>query len=170
MASIKLVSETRAPSVAAPTKDYAGIERRLIVRLESYWLSLRRCASGPFFEDFFPARNPVPWENCFIAYFGAVDAEPVFDHLGSLILVLFKPDRTNLPDQEWLTSSIAAQLGNMGEALSSGKPVRREGRLNLPGGKSALFRSILLPFADLERKPSYVLGAVTCRFDPVTAV
>jgi len=165
MGSIALISEARTSTAQAATKDYVGIERRLIVRLESYWLSLRRCASGPFFEDLIPSRNPVPWQNCFIAYFSTPDAEPVFDHIGSMIFVLFRPDGTNLPDREWLPDAIASQLGSMNEALETAKPVRREGRLHLSGGRSALFRSILLPFADLGRDPAYVLGAVTCRLE-----
>src|SRR5260370_23861389 len=111
--AIRLVSDNDAPSTKLSTSEFAGSEHRLIIRLEDYWLSLRRCAQGPFFEDFRPLRNPVPWQNCFIAYLHGEDAEPVFDHVGASIIVLLKPDRTNLPDREWLIDAVTLRFGTM---------------------------------------------------------
>jgi len=160
--SVKLVSENHAPLAALQSNEFAGSERRRIIRLEDYWLSLRRCAQGPFFEDFRPSRNPVPWGNCFIACFSGLGSEPTFDHVGRSIIVLFKPDRTNLPDREWLMDTIALRFGEMSDALMAFRPVRRDDSFDRSDGIVALYRSILLPFVDSKRKPTYVIGAVTC--------
>jgi len=155
---------------AGATSAYAGAERRLSIRLEGYWRSLRRCARGPFFEDFWPSRSPVPWTNCFLAYVRDRDAEPIFDHVGSSIIALFKPDRTNLPDEEWLRDAIASHLGSLTDALAAAMPIRNQGRLERQHDIAALYRSVLLPFVDLMRQPAYVLGAVTYRLqDPSAA-
>jgi len=159
--SVKLVSENHAPLAALQSNEFAGSDRRRIIRLEDYWLSLRRCAQGPLIDDFQPARNPVPWRNCFIAYISGRGAEPIFDHVGDSIIVLFKPDRTNLPDWEWLVDIVAVRFGDMGEMLESFRPMKREGSFERPNGIVALYRSVLLPFVDDKREPRYVLGAVT---------
>jgi hypothetical protein len=161
--AIRLVSENDAPAAPPQTNEFAGSERRLIIRLEDYWLSLRRCAQGPFFEDFHPLRNPVPWQNCLIAHLDGENAEPAFDHVGASVVALLKPDRTNLPDREWLIDAVTLHLGKMNDALVTARPVKREGSFERPRGDVALYRSLLLPFVDLRRTPTYVLGAVTYR-------
>jgi len=150
-----------ASAVPLSTSECASTDRRRTIRLENYWLSLRHCDQGRFLMDFQPTRNPVSWHNCFLAYFHRFDAEPVFDHIGASIIVLFKPDRTNIPDQEWLIDAIALHCGNMSAALTSATPVRREGQLNRPNGIVAFYRSLLLPFIDAKQSPAYVMGAVT---------
>src|SRR5579872_1694607 len=130
------------------TDDIAGAERRRTIRLENYWMSLRQCEQGCFFVDFRPERNPVPWSNCFLAYFRDPNAEPIFEHIGASIVVLFKPDRTNLPDKEWMMASIISHCGDMTGLLRNAWPVRRDGCLDRPNGILALYRSLLLPFVD----------------------
>jgi hypothetical protein len=166
-ANVKLIFENDAPSATLPQKEFAGSERRLLIRLEDYWQSLRQSSCGPFFEDFQPSRNPVPWENCFIAYVSGQGAELAFDHIGASIIALFKPDRTNLPDREWLLDTITSWFGEIGNVLETARPARGEGRFYRPKGLVALYRSVLLPFVDAKREPAYVIGATTYRLDPI---
>jgi hypothetical protein len=166
---IKLIFENDAPSVALSQKEFAGSERRLLIRLEDYWLSLRQSSRGPFLEDFRPWRNPVPWRNCFIAYVSEHGAELTFDHVGGSIIALFKPDRTNLPDREWLLDTIVSRFGEISNVLETARPARREGRICRPEGIAALYRSVLLPFVDGKRTPAYVIGAMTYRLDTLAA-
>jgi hypothetical protein len=166
--SIKLVFKNDTPSAALSQKEFAGSERHLLIRLEDYWLSLRQSSCGPFFEDFRPWRNPVPWNNCFIAYVSEQGAELTFDHVGGSILALFKPDRTNLPDREWLLATIASRFGDIDHVLKTVRPARREGQFYRPDAIDALYRSLLLPFVDGKRTPAYVLGAMTYRLDPMS--
>src|SRR5690242_10017652 len=155
--TIKLVSENLAPLGVSQTNQFSGAERRLTVRLVDYWLNLRWCERGPFFEDFRPSRNPVPWSNCFLSYITAPEAEPVFDHVGETIIALFKPSGTNLPDREWLLDTIVKRFGDMREALSNSQPIRRDACFQHESGAIALYRSVLLPFVDGKRRPTYII-------------
>jgi hypothetical protein len=166
---LKVVIENDAPSAALPQNEFAGSERRLLIRLEDYWLSLRQSSCGPFLEDFRPWRNPVPWRNCFIAYVSERGAELSFDHVGGSIVALFKPDRTNLPDREWLLDTITSRFGKISDALEAARPARREGQLCRPEGIVAFYRSVLLPFVDGKRTPAYVIGAMTYCLDTPAA-
>ena len=161
--AVGFVAQDKASLASLQTNAFAGAERRLTIRLEDYWLSLRRYpqGKGPFIDDFQPDRNPVPWRNCFIAYISGRGAEPIFDYVGASIILLFKPDRTNLPDWEWLVDIVAVRFGDMGEMLESFRPTKREGSFERSNGIVALYRSILLPFVDDKREPRYVLGAVS---------
>ena len=162
-------AETPVAFATWAKSPYVGAERRLSIRLEGYWRSLRRCARGPFFQDFWPSRNPIPWTNCFLAYVSGPGVEPVFDHIGGSIIAVFKPDRTNLPDREWLSDTTASHFGGLADALTTATPVRRDGRFERRDGIVALYRSVLLPFVDLKREPTYVLGAVTYRLQAPSA-
>jgi hypothetical protein len=154
------------PSAVLSQKQFADSERRLLVRLEHYWRSLRRSARGPFIEDFRTSRNPVPWEDCFIAHVGGAGAELGFDHIGKSIVALFKPDRTNSPDGEWLLDTIQHRFGEASTVLKTTSPARGEGRFCRPDGIVVLYRSLLLPFVDANRQPAYMIGAMTYRLDP----
>jgi hypothetical protein len=151
--------------VALSQKQFADSERRLLVRLENYWRSLRQSARGPFFEDFWPSRNPVPWEDCFIAHVGGSGGELAFDHIGNSIAALFKPDRSNLPDGEWLSNAIQHRFGEISTVLETTSPARGEGRFCRPEGIVVRYRSMLLPFVDAKREPAYMVGAMTYRLD-----
>jgi hypothetical protein len=167
--AIKLVVENDKLSEDSSQKQFADSERRLLIRLENYWHSLRQSARGPFFEDFWPSRNPVPWKDCFIAYVSGPGAEPAFDHIGGSIIALFKPDRTNLPDKEWLLDTISSRFGEMSTVLKTARPARGEGRFCRPEGILVLYRSMLLPFVDAKREPVYMIGAMTYRLDPINS-
>ena len=167
--AIKLITENNAPSGASFQERFAGSERRLLVRLEDYWRSLRQSPRGPFFEDFWPSRNPVPWKNCFIAYVDGQRTALAFDHIGGSIIALFKPDRTNLPDREWLLDTITSRFGEIDGVLRTASPARGEGRIHRPENVVVLYRSMLLPFVDMKRQPTYVIGAMTYRLDPIPA-
>jgi hypothetical protein len=166
---IKLIFENDAPSAALSRKEFAGSEHRLLVRLENYWRSLRQSSCGPFFGDFWPSRNPVPWKDCFIAYVGGQGAELAFDHIGGSIITLFKPDRTNLPDREWLLDTITSRFGEITNVLKTARPARGEGRFCRAEGIVVLYRSMLLPFVDAKREAAYMIGAMTYRLDPMPA-
>jgi hypothetical protein len=158
-----------APDAASSAAPAPELERRLTVRLENYWLSLRWSPRGPFFQDFHPERNPVPWSNTFLARLG--DRPPVFrfEHVGEGIAALFKPRGTNLPEREWLLRAVACHCGDIASTLDRATPARREGSFMRQDGARVLYRSLLLPFVDAEREPRYVVGALTYRLEPPSA-
>jgi hypothetical protein len=164
----------RMPSFAAPDAAPSGApapanERRLTVRLENYWLSLRWSPRGPFFGDFHPERNPVPWSNSFLARVDGTPSAIRFEHVGEGIIALFKPHGTNLPEREWLLAAIALHCGDIAVTLDHATPTRRDGSFVRYDGARVLYRSLLLPFVDAEREPRYVVGALTYRLEPPSA-
>jgi len=154
-----------APDTVPSPAPAFGLERRLTVRLENYWRALRWSERGPFFQDFHPERNPVPWSNTFLAHLSGVPGEIRFEHVGEAIVALFKPRGTNLPHQEWLLQAIARHCGDMGGTLGHAAPTRREGSFTRHDGAEVKYRSLLLPFVDANREPRYRVGAVTYRLD-----
>ena len=161
-----IIAENHEASAALSPKQFADSERRLLIRLEHYWRSLRQSTRGPFIEDFRISRNPVPWEDCFIAHVGGSRAELAFDHIGTAIVALFKPDRTNRTDGEWLMDTIRHRFGDMSQVLKTASPARGEGRFCRPDGMVVIYRSMLLPLVDANREPTYMIGAMTYRLDP----
>jgi len=155
-----------AVSSMGPSPEH---ERRLTVRLENYWLSLRWSPRGPFFGDFHPERNPVPWTNTFLAHVRGTPSTVHFEHVGEGVTTLFKPQGTNLPDREWLLAAIVRHCGDIALALDHATPTRRDGSFVRDDGARVLYRSLLLPFVDAEREPCYVMGALTYRIESPSA-
>jgi len=154
-------SETTQPASADAANP--ALERRRTVRLENYWLSLRWSAQGPYFQDFRPERSPIPWSQLFLAHCGGTSEQIEFEHVGSDVVAVFQPTGTNLPEREWLLDAIRTHCGDIDATLRNASPARGEGSFTRPDGVTVHYRSLLLPFVDSERKPRYLLGALTYR-------
>jgi hypothetical protein len=140
-----------------------GADRRATVRLMYYWLSLRRIGDLPAFADFDPRRNPVRWEICFLMR-AVQEAPPVFEHIGSDI----EPQTPGGPSPAHTLLTTA--LEGMETVRRTTLPYRRDGSLAHPGRQAVRYRSILLPFADLDGQLRYVLGAVSHCLDAADPV
>jgi len=165
-----LTPQSQSPDrTAAREPSAAQLERRLTLRLEGYWLSLRWSGAGPFFHDFRPERNPIPWSDCFLAWRADGGGELALDHVGARLATLLKPAGSNLAEPEWLPQALALCFGDLEAALAGALPVRREASFRRRDGSTLLYRSILLPFVDWDRQPRYLLGGLTYRLDPEPA-
>jgi len=154
-----------APDALAP-----DLERRRTIRLVNYWLSLRWSGRGPFFRDFQPELNRVPWADSFLAYLGGKPEEISFEYVGDGIAPIFRPKGTNLPERDWLLEAIATRCGDIKGTLDCGRPAHRDGSFVLSDGSLVQYRSVLLPFVDEEHAPRYLLGAVTYRLQRPQAI
>jgi hypothetical protein len=138
----------------------AGVpDRRATVRLRNYWLAVRWSPNGPFWQDFQPSRNPVPWPDCFVAR--STGGGFALDHLGEAIRWAFLDGADAEPGL--MPPRFAACFGDPGVPLATGRPLATERMLPRRDGDALLYRSLLLPFVDLQQRPVYVLGAVTWR-------
>ena len=139
-----------------------GAERRATVRLMYYWLGLRRVGTLPAFADFDPRRNPVRWDICFLIH-AAPGQAAAFEHIGDDVHApacrtgeaALSPDRV-APD-----SLLGLALEGLETVWRSRLPYRRDGSHARDDELAVRYRSILLPFADLNGDPRYVLGAVS---------
>jgi hypothetical protein len=131
-------------------------EQRATFRLRSYWLTLRRSESGPFFVDFRPDRNPIPWDQCCLASWS--DSGLSLEHFGSAYRTVFSlAASVHIVDPG---SRFFLLFGDIAAARTAARPLEREGSDD-QGHRTILYRSIFLPFVDLQRSPRYVLGAFT---------
>jgi hypothetical protein len=137
-------------------------ERRATLRLLTYWHALRRPGAMPAFGDFDPRRNPVPWENCFLLAV-APTGGLALDHAGSALPgAAASAGAGNGAPLPGLIGEIA---GDAASVLEVGEPAQQAGRCTVGPRQAVLYRSVLLPFADLQGRPAYLLGAATWRFE-----
>lgn len=130
------------------------IEQRATLRLKQYWTTLRRNEIGPYFADFRPDRNPIPWTCCCLAFLSRDRFS--LEHVGEGYRTVFGIGEDDIvPARQ--ESRFAALFGSFTDALGGRAPVEVEGTHD-HGGRTILYRSILLPFVDLEGSPAYVLG------------
>jgi hypothetical protein len=120
-------------------------------------MSLRHSESGPFFADFRPERNPVPWTCCCLAAKSG-DGALSFEHFGTAYGTVFGLEEADARLADDPASRFAHLFGSFTEALKGGRPLRKEGPC-ADGRRAFLYRSVLLPFVDPRGSPAYVLGA-----------
>ena len=138
-------------------------EKRGTVRLLRYWLALRRFGIAPAMRDFDPRRNPVPWENCFLITLAEPPGEAIFEHIGPALWHALERPPVVPSETAEMPDFLQLHLADFDRVIASGEPAEHGGPYALPSGRSLLFRSILLPFSDMNRRACYALGAVTMR-------
>lgn len=126
-------------------------------------MSLRRLEGLAAFSDFDPRRNPVPWKNCFLIYVDPCDGNARFELVGQRLLIGLNGMSSNLYPRTLPPSFLGEMTQGLDEVLASGCPLQREGIYHARVRLAILYRSILLPFADLRRHSAYLLGAATYR-------
>jgi hypothetical protein len=121
-----------------------------------YWVSLRHSENGPFFADFRPERNPIPWPRCCLVCRSPEGAFS-FEHFGAEYRRVFGLRQEDACPADGAETPFALLFGTLADALN-GRPVERDGRCR-SGNVDVLYRSVLLPFVDLRGAPAYALGA-----------
>lgn len=137
------------------------LEKRATVRLFRYWMSLRRADTTPFFRDFDPRRNPVPWEQCCLMTLNPPDQAPIFDHIGGKLWTALDKPFPYTVGAAPLPALIVDLKPKIAETSCTGSPLESAGELALPAGGKVLYRSVLLPFLGSRQALRYVLGAIT---------
>jgi hypothetical protein len=120
-------------------------------------MSLRHSENGPVLADFRPERNPVPWPCCCLASWSGISAIS-FEHFGAAYGTVFGLEEADARRADDPASRFARLFGSFADALKAPRPLRKEGRC-AEGPRTCLYRSVLLPFVDLQGSPAYVLGA-----------
>mgnify|MGYP001028651307 CR=1 FL=1 len=151
-------------------QDRSDKERRATVRLVHYWQSLRRNSGLPAFIDFDPHRNPVPWDNCFLASCMA-SQPPIFEHVGAGLVAL---DRQTSGTQSASSPEETPFMRHVARFISVVQRTEEVQHLEegyrRTDGSTVLYRAVLLPFRGTREGWSYVLGAVTYRIGDRTKV
>jgi hypothetical protein len=139
-----MLGELKTTEAARP----AGIERRLVLSLLTYWRGLIGEADFPSFADLDPAAIPDMWPHCFVLDVTEYPEDPIvrvaqpsiMDDAGSVI----GKHISALPRATLLGQAVSFT----DEALRKCVPVSRGGDFVRQDGARVLYRSILLPMSD----------------------
>lgn len=141
-----------------------GLERRVVLRLLSYWRDLCGEREFPSFAEIDPAQIPDLWAHCFVLEIAGHTEDPAFKSIGADLAEqagfnLTGKRVTDLPEH----TLIAAAVSYVDEVLRSKVPTCRGGEYLAPDGGRVHYRSILLPISDDGETISGLLGAVNCQ-------
>ena len=141
-----------------------GMERRLVLRLLSYWRELGDDGQLPSFAAVDPAQIPDMWANCFVLDVAGQAADPVFRNIGRELAERIGTDIVdNRVSDAPEGSLIHVAVCYLQEVLDKKVPISRGGEFNKADGVRVLYRSILLPMSDDGENISGLLGAANCR-------
>lgn len=140
------------------------MERRLVLRLLSYWRELCGEREFPSFAEVDPARIPDLWPHCFLLEIAGHTDNPVFRSIGAGLaepagLDLTDSHVSDVPDK----TLAAAAVAYVQEVLISKVPISLGSKYLRPDGVRVQSRSILLPMSDDGETINFLLGAANCR-------
>ena len=135
----------------------AGVQRRLVGKLLSYWEEKRGTRPRPSLQDIDPEEIPELWPHCFILDVANFRDFPYFHYLGPR---LARYSGIFLSGQyDWSRTLLKKSVCHYKEALERCAPVLLEEELTQYDNTKLLFRSILLPLSDDGDSINYLLGA-----------
>jgi hypothetical protein len=141
-----------------------GMERRLVLRLLSYWRELAVDGQLPSFADVDPVQIPDMWANCFVLDVAGQPSDPVFRTIGRELAERIGMDIVDNRVSDTPEGSLVhVAVSYLQEVLDKKVPISRGGEFNRPDGMRVLYRSILLPMSDDGENISGLLGAANCR-------
>ncbi len=144
--------------------ELQGAERRLVLRLLTYWRDLQDEFCFPCFADLNPVELDDIWSHCFVLDLSGNDGDPIFRTVGEAFAGFAECGFGNLkvselPDDTlaWLSTYYFAEI------IEKRAPVSRGGEFTGRDGVKVLYRSILLPMAEDGETISGFFGAANCR-------
>lgn len=139
------------------------MERRLVLRLLTYWRSLCADREMPALEDVEGTAIPDLWDHCFVIDV-ANGREPYFTYFGSWHALSHCSNMAGKPVSELSSDSLTGRVTEyLPEVVQRRIPITYGGEFEQPDGTIILYRSILLPLADSEQRLIAVLGGANCR-------
>ena len=143
-----------------------GLERRLVLRLLSYWRDLCGDRAYPSFADVDPASISDMWQWAFVIEVVGHEADPVFRHVGDGLVGFAETPLTGVKLSAAPRDSLVSHAVSYVQAvIAKGVPISRGGEFMRENAR-VLYRSILLPMSDDGTTISGLLGAANCREVP----
>lgn len=144
-----------------------GLERRLVLRLLSYWRDLCGNRHYPSFADVDPAAVADMWSWAFVIEVVGHESDPVLRHVGGSLAGLAHQPLVGLRLSAIPSDTLVSHAVSYVRAvIAKGVPISRGGEYMRDGDVRVLYRSILLPMSDDGTTISGVLGAANCREVP----
>jgi len=132
--------------------DTSGDERRLTLRLLSYWEKKRGVRAMPREEDIDPADIADLWEYCFVAQVADIEKKNYpFTYLGKTIEDVY---RFGLPLDEArgaILQDTSILTAHYDEVAAKATPFVGEGDFTNPHGDQFSFRQVLMPLGEGDK-------------------
>ncbi|MDX2073528.1 MAG: PAS domain-containing protein [Alphaproteobacteria bacterium] len=122
-------------------------ERRITLRLLSYWEKRRGTRGMPSEAEMSPADIADLWPYCFIAHVKDIGKEGYhFSYLGKAIEDVYREGMEQMEDS--LFPDMDSLANGYKQVISTRKPLVSEGEITNPHGDHFKFRQVLLPLGD----------------------
>ena len=150
------------PSDTAPS----GLERRLSLRLLSYWRELRGDAAFPSKDDIVATDITEMWNCCVLLKVEGHEIDPLIVHCGESFKEMGIPDLANQPLSSAPSPSLVANgLSYFNKVLEKRVPITFGGEFTSPRNTRILYRSAILPLSRNNETIDYLLAGANCRED-----
>jgi hypothetical protein len=144
-----------------------GLERRLVLRLLSYWRDLCGDRLYPSFAAVDPAAIADMWKWAFVIEVVGHETDPVLRHVGDALAEFVHQPLVGLKLSAIPRDTLVSHAVSYVQAvIAKGVPISRGGEYVRDGSIRVLYRSILLPMSDDGSTISGLLGAANCREVP----
>lgn len=141
-----------------------GMERRLVLRVLSYWRGLCDSDALPSFVSVDPAEMGDMWAHCFVLDVAGHEDDPVFRRIGESLAALSPVDLVNRRVSEATENELLrASVSYVREVIAKAVPISRGGEFYKYDGTKVFYRSIVLPMSDDGETVSGLLCAANCR-------
>src|SRR5689334_9850553 len=108
--------------------DFSGMERRITLRLLSYWEKLRKDRPMPSEKDIDPEDVKDLWGNCYLIRIKNLDKQDYhYDYLGQAIVDAYRAGLSENDPDGMISPNPAKLSGNYARVITTCKPVIEEG-------------------------------------------
>lgn len=144
-------------------------ERRLVLRLLSYWRELAGEGAMPRPSDIDPSKIPDMWVHCYMLDVRGAN-EPAFSYVGENHARILGRDVTGKPVSAVEPDTLLGQAASYHrQVLARGIPITLGGQFVSREKRTVLYRSILLPLGESEGRITALFGGANCRELPADA-
>src|SRR4051812_19965755 len=126
----------------------ASVERRINLRLLSYWEKLRKGRAMPSREEIRKDDLPDLWGSCFLIHASDLyrdKANCTYVYLGQDIIDSYHEGHLKGDSGEMISPSAGNSLPHFLQVIQTGKPLLEEGEFNNQDGALVKYRQCLLP-------------------------
>ena len=146
------------------TEAPSGMERRLSLRILSYWREIRGEENFPAYASINSDDITDMWPFCAILKVTGHEQDPLITHCGDNLQNLQGEDVSGQPLSAAPKDSLIANgLSYFQRVLDKRVPITYGNSYSCESGETVFYRSAILPLSDDGEKIDYLLCAANCR-------
>jgi hypothetical protein len=137
-------------------------ERRLVLRLLSYWRDICGDQDFPRAADVDSSAIADMWDYCFII--DIASGSPKLTHFGNWHAEFYGADMSGKALADLDKDTLAERSTDyLGEVIQRKIPITYGNALTEPGGRKILYRSIMMPLSDDGETLTGIFGGSNCK-------